>query len=110
MKYCFFFFAFVIAANAKAQTNIHADSLTLYHHNFNHNYTFLESQKTDWPQQNNVVINSDNSVMKLPAPKLTYVTNSNGFDIYHATPDNMFIAKPDDTIAFNIPVAGKAAK
>ena len=109
MKYCFFFFAFVIAANAKAQTNIHADSLTLYHHNFNHNYTFLESQTTTLTQQDNAIIISK-SVLKLPTPKLTYVTNSNGFDIYHATPDNMFIAKPDDTIAFNIPVAGKAAK
>jgi hypothetical protein len=113
MKYCIFFFSLMITANAKAQSNFHAGSLTLYHHNFSQNNTFLESQKAVLPQQYAITepqLNIDNSVLKLPAPKLIYTGKSTGFDIYKATPDNMFVAKPDDTIAFNMPVAGKVAK
>jgi hypothetical protein len=114
MKYCIFFFSLMIAANVKAQSKFRVDSLTLYHHNFNHNNTFLESQRTVLPQRdvntNSQQLNTDNSVLKLPAPKLTYIGTSNSFDIYKATPDNMPVAKPDDTIAFNMPVACKATK
>ncbi len=112
MKYFIFFFSLLTAANAKAQSNFHADSLTLYHHNLNQNNTFLESQKSVLSQQDNPItnpqqLNTDNSVLKLPASKLTYTANSNSFDIYQATPDNMFVVKPDATVVFNMPVAGK---
>ena len=115
MKYCISLFCLIIAANAKAQSNFQADSLTLYHHNFNHNNTFSESQRAILAQQNSAItnpqqLNTDNSLLRLPASKLTYIANSKQFDIYQATPDNMFIVKPDDTIVFNMPVTGKAAK
>lgn len=107
MKYFIFFFSLAITATAKAQSNLHTDSLTLYHHHFHENNTFLESQ---YAIANPEQITTDNSVLILPASKLTYIDKSNSFDIYKATPDNMCIIKPDDTIAFNMPVAGKATK
>lgn len=45
----------------------------------------------------------NNDILKLPTPKLTYKGNSNHFDIYTATPDNMYVIKPDSTIRFNMP-------
>ena len=45
----------------------------------------------------------NNDVLKLRIPKLTYKHNSNHFDIYTATPDNMYVIKPDSTIRFNMP-------
>jgi hypothetical protein len=107
MKYYIFFFSLAITANAKAQSNLHTDSLTLYHHHFRSGNLFSASQNAITnPEQ----ITTHNSVLILPAPKLTYIDNSNSFAIYKTTPDNMFVIKPDDTIAFNMPVAGKSAK
>ena len=45
----------------------------------------------------------NHGVLRLPTPKLTYKGNSNHFDIYTATPDNMYVIKPDSTIRFNMP-------
>ncbi len=45
----------------------------------------------------------NNDILKLPTPKLTYKGNGNHFDIYTATPDNVYIIKPDSTIRFNMP-------
>jgi hypothetical protein len=52
----------------------------------------------------------DNFVLKLPVPKLSYKENANSFDIYQATPDQMFVIKPDSTIHFNMPVAFNTKK
>jgi hypothetical protein len=114
MKYCIFFFSLAITANAKAQSNLHTDSLTLYHHHFRSDKLFSASQNAITnPEQ----ITTNNSVLILPAPKLTYIDKSNDFDIYKATPDNMFVVKPLDGTAHtsvklrfvpNVPVADKA--
>jgi hypothetical protein len=45
----------------------------------------------------------DTSVLKIPAPTLTFLGNNNSFNIYKATPDNMLVAKPDSTVRFNMP-------
>ena len=49
----------------------------------------------------------DTSVLKIPNPKLTWIDNHNHFDIYQATPDNMYVIKPDSTKHFNMPIIGK---
>lgn len=45
----------------------------------------------------------DTSVLRIPPPVLTYKGNTNHFDIYSATPDNMPVIMPDSTIHFNMP-------
>lgn len=45
----------------------------------------------------------DTSVVRIPPPQLTYKGSYNHFDIYSATPDNMYVIKPDSTIRFNMP-------
>jgi hypothetical protein len=47
------------------------------------------------------------SVLKIPYPKLTWIGKHAHFDIYQATPDNMYVIKPDSTNHFNMPIAGK---
>jgi hypothetical protein len=49
----------------------------------------------------------DTSVLKIPNSKLTWIGNHNHFDIYQATPDNIYVIKPDSTNHFNMPNAGK---
>lgn len=46
---------------------------------------------------------ADTSVLRIPSPQLTYKGNHNHFDIYTATPDNMYVIKPDSTVHFNMP-------
>lgn len=45
---------------------------------------------------------ADTSVLSVPPPLLTYKGNSNHFDIYTATPDNIYVIKPDSTIHFQM--------
>jgi hypothetical protein len=95
---------------------LHTDSLTLYHHHFRSGNLFSASQNAITnPEQ----ITTHNSVLILPAPKLTYIDQSNDFDIYKATQDNMFVVKPVDATVHasvklrfvsTMPVADKDAK
>jgi hypothetical protein len=63
-----------------------------------------KAQQKDLP----LPFNSDTSVLKIPNPKLTWIDNHNHFDIYQATPDNMYVIKPDTTKHFNMPNAAKS--
>jgi hypothetical protein len=94
------FFCLIIASAIKAQTQS-SNSLKLYQHHFNHdNYKKMSSHYYD----TSIKPNNNNSVVQIPKPVLTYKGNTNGFDVYQATPDNMFLIKPDSTTAFNMPV------
>ena len=44
-------------------------------------------------------------VLSLPKPTLTFVGNLNHSNIYQATPDKMYIIKPDSTFKSNMPIA-----
>lgn len=94
-------FSLVSTAALKAQSYNH-DSLKLYQHHLDpDNYKKLFFHGHD---NSTVPGNYDNSVLKIPSLQLTYKENTNGFDIYQATPDNMYLIKPDSTVAFNMPV------
>ena len=58
----------------------------------------------DFDFNNNLKL-PDPSVLKLPEPVLTYVGKNNHLEIYKSTPDNMYIAKPDSTFVYSMPVA-----
>ena len=62
-------------------------------------FCVVKAQQKLWPVQPF----ADTSVLRIPAPQFTYKGNSNHFDIYTATPDNMYVIKPDSTIHFNMP-------
>ena len=85
-----------ISCACKAQL-YSCDSLKLYSFNPEKKLIFQYADTLITPRY-------DNSVLKIPKPELTYKSNSNGFDIYQSTPDNMYLIKPDSTIAFNMPV------
>jgi hypothetical protein len=92
-------FSLISTAALKAQFYNH-DSLKLYQHHLN-----PDDYKKLFPHgQENSIPGCDKSILKIPAPLLTYKGNTNGFDIYQSTPDNMYLIKPDSTIAFNMPV------
>ena len=59
----------------------------------------VKAQQRIWPAQPFF----DTSVLRIPPPQLTYKGNHNHFDIYSATPDNMYVIKPDSTNHFNMP-------
>src|SRR4051812_5708463 len=90
-------FSFISIAALKAQS-YNNDSLKLYQHHLNpdiYKKLFLHGH------DNSAIPNNyDNSILKIPAPLLTYKGDTNGFDIYQATPDNMYLIKPDSTVAF----------
>jgi hypothetical protein len=100
MKYLMLIIGSAIFCDAKAQLK-NPDSLTIYNRNFHpqlHNTNMYAYNYSTIPSF------SDNSVLKIPSPILTYNGNNNSFNIYQSTPDNMPLAKPDSTIAFNMPV------
>ena len=90
----------MLTCESKAQYKLR-DSLKLYEHHFVP-HTYIKTAT----YENNLIIanNYSSSVLQLPAPILTYKGNKKGFDIYQATPDNMFVIKPDSSVAFNMPV------
>jgi hypothetical protein len=63
----------------------------------------VKAQQKDLP----LPFYSDTSILKIPNPKLTWISNHNHFDIYQATPDNMYVITPDSTKHFNMPNAGR---
>ena len=76
----------------------------------NNNTAFNNLKKHIQKLPGNAILNlqqlpSDNFVLKLAEPKLTYKGNSIGFNVYQATPDQMFVIQPDSTTVFNMPVA-----
>ena len=98
----FILFGLIIIFPVKAQLHTF-DSLTLYKNNFSkpgkkitpyHHYNF-----NSIPSPIN-----ESSILKIPEPVLTYKDNKNSFNIYQATPDNMYVIKPDSTVAYNMPV------
>jgi hypothetical protein len=103
------FFCLIITVALNAQLKSAFDSATKVYrnkitsnNNFNHNIFFN--------LQNNILEYQpieDNSVLKLPEPELLFEENIDGFNIYKATPDNIYIAKPDGSISFSMPVAGR---
>ena len=94
-------FSLISTALLKAQS-YNNNSLKLYQHHLNpDNYKKIFFHNND----NAIIINDyNNSVLKIPTPILTYKGNTNGFDIYQSTPDNMYLIKPDSSVAFNMPV------
>ncbi|MEP6467906.1 MAG: hypothetical protein ABJB05_16465 [Parafilimonas sp.] len=95
----FIFFSLTITAAVKAQL-VAQESLQLHQHRFNKNiYNKLFLHHYNIPEAAPY-----NSVLKIPAPLLTYKGNTKGFEIYQSGTDNMFVAKPDSSVAFNMPV------
>jgi hypothetical protein len=93
-------FNLIITSAIEAQLN-NRDSLKLYKNDFH------PQNKKIIPKYYSTLItrlNYDNSVLKIPRPLLTYRGNTNFFNIYQSTPDNMFVIKPDSTIVFNMPI------
>ena len=67
---------------------------------------FQKLQYLDQPSQ---PVN-DNFVVHLQQPVLRFQYNVNNMNVYQATPDNIYMIKPDNTIAFNMPVAEQMKK
>jgi hypothetical protein len=106
-----FIIFFILISNLHAQSNTFKDSLFSSWQNNRYFFNHAEQLK----QKNNQInpktfmvqktTPANPSVLKLPAPELTFVRNYNHSNIYQATPDNMFIIKPDNSLIFNMPVA-----
>jgi len=95
-----FFLSLITGSTLKAQSQF-SDSINLHQHKFDRdNY---EKMRTTYNYDTSIQSNN-NFVVQIPKPVLTYKGNTNGFDIYQATPDNIFVIKPDSTTAFNMPV------
>lgn len=95
------FFSLSITSQIKAQLQTR-DSLKLYQHHIS-----VDDYKKIFPLYSDNSIfayNDNNSVLKIPKLTLIYNDNVNGFNIYQSAPDNMYLAKPDSSIAFNMPV------
>ncbi len=98
----FILFGLIINLSVKAQLHTF-DSLTLYKNNFSK----PGKKITPYHQYNFNSIPSpinESSVLKIAEPVLTYKDNKNSFNIYQSSPDNMYLIRPDSTVAFNMPV------
>ncbi|HEX5152262.1 MAG TPA: hypothetical protein VFW07_12500 [Parafilimonas sp.] len=99
------FFSLYVSTGLKAQIHDNFDSsINVLKSKINHN-DFKSFQRFSGTGLEFQSIN-DKIVLKLPKPVLKFQYNANQFDVYNATPDNMFVIKPDNTVIFNMPIAG----
>ena len=99
------FFAFTAA---HAQVHSSFDSAVNV---FNNNIHHLAGKNKVWQLVNSNAVTrvNDNCVVQLQQPTLQFQYNVNNMEVYQATPDNIYIVKPDPTISLPMPVAGAPA-
>ena len=102
----FFVVLFGLSSYFSANAQLHPDfdsTINVFKKKLNQPTRKIDLQPLVHADQNNA-LNND-FVVYLPQPLLQFQHNVNGIDIFQATPDNIYVVKPDNTVSFSMPVA-----
>jgi len=76
-------------------------AIHVFKNKINHAADKINFQRLIYADQKSI---PDDCIVWLQQPLLSFQNNVNNRDIFLATPDNMYMIRPDSTLSFNMPV------